>query len=492
MTPHLLNCAIRFRERVMEHPERTAFFSTDRGGMTFRELDRLVGQAQSLLNECGVDSNTPVVLAALPSPETFAFLLATLARGAPILLIEPWLPLREVAEIIDTLNPRVFFAGNLGKIWGLRTPSIRKIPYWKSEKDLRSRGHTAWTITNVRPDHPAMIAFSSGTSGRPKGSIRTQEYLWKMHFLILEAHPRWNTENSPDWVTFPNVALFNLGLGRTSVFAPRNPTPKKLRHLQHSLPVELQPRSMTCGPAFLKTLLETPGFESIRDFSIGGALTDLWIFEAAFQRWKDSHFVHVYGGSEAEPVTLGDARELVKLSRDQGYFQTLALGQPFHHTSGQLDSQDVLWVSGPHVSGEYWGNPIANEGIKRRDERGTLWHCMGDRVRIEPNTWWYAGRQFQTPQDFQLEQVIYSEIQSSAAFLHREVNGVLHACGEAALLKNAKKLKQKFPEISQIHPTRIIRDRRHRARIDRKKSLPRGLRTSTSSLPILTQRKTSS
>ncbi|MBC7690771.1 MAG: acyl--CoA ligase [Methylotenera sp.] len=479
-----MNCAIRFVEQAQLHPDRLALWTEKHGVTSFAEIHALATRAQAMLRDCGVGPGTPVVIAELPGPALFATLLALLSLGAPILFVEPWLPIERIEHVILTMKPQVFFTGLVGKLWGLRVPAIRKIPHWKTAGDLlKYPAAKVLSLESVEPTSPAVIAFSSGTTGKPKGSVRTQGYLWEMHEILVR-YGETHGLQTPDLALFPNVALFQLGTGRGALLVPgrwhRNP--KHLMKLA-SLPKALQPQSVTCGPGFLRQLLRVPGFESLRTFHVGGALTDRWIFEGAFSRWKDAEFTHIYGGSEAEPVALSDARTAVAKSAEKGLFQTLYLGRPVDIIQADLQP-DTVWVSGPNVSPEYLGDPKENIGIKRRDETGRLWHAMGDRVIAEPGSlsmsgsggdWWYAGRQFQKPEEFALEQKIYSRLQNSAAFIKPLSDGTYALLGEP-VLKHAPALRKEFPELSRIEFTRITRDRRHHARVDRKASLPKGFK----------------
>jgi hypothetical protein len=100
---------------------------------------------------------------------------------------------------------------------------------------------------------------------------------------------------------------------------------------------------------------------------------------------------------------------------------------------------------------------------------------MGDRIVADSDGWWYAGRQFQKKEDFELEQRVYTFLQSSAAFVTRSTNGGVYLFG-TDVMQRAAEIRARFPEISGIQKTKIVRDRRHRARIDRKASLPRGFK----------------
>jgi acyl-CoA synthetase (AMP-forming)/AMP-acid ligase II len=462
-----MNCIARFTGCASDHPRRMALWTEKEGSTDFGRLLDLSARAQAMFRGCGVGPGVPVVLAAAPGPGLFAAICALLGLGAPIVLVEPWMSMARVDHVIGQVKPRVFFTGLAGKLWGLRIPSVRRIPYWRTERDIHDRERTGFEIESMGPTAPAVIAFSSGTTGKPRGAVRTQGYLWEMH-EILSAVERPGQHRGPDLAIFPSAALFHLGTGRGAVLAA-NPWKRRLLATIAQLPDALQPETLSCGPAFLKALLRIPGLDRLRDLYVGGAPCDRWIFEAAFERWPDARITHVYGGSEAEPVALQDAREATRLSAERGYFQTLSVGRPVGILSYELHA-DAVWVSGPNVCPEYIGDPAENIGIKRRDREGRLWHCMGDRMRADAHGWWYSGRQFQPLEDFELEQSVYALMQSSAAFLHRRRNGELHLLGEQ-VLRHEVPIRKAFPQIAAVHAATIARDRRHRARIDRKASL---------------------
>jgi hypothetical protein len=126
----------------------------------------------------------------------------------------------------------------------------------------------------------------------------------------------------------------------------------------------------------------------------------------------------------------------------------------------------TLWISGEHVCGEYLGNPEENLRSKSRDGEGRLWHAMGDRMTEDAEGLWYQGRSFQMPEDFLLEQKIYRQLAHTRAFIFRDKSNLPVLTGEG-IKTQSKELLKNFPEISRIQEKRIIRDRRHRARIDR-------------------------
>jgi acyl-CoA synthetase (AMP-forming)/AMP-acid ligase II len=467
-----MNCAVRLLNSASEFPRRTALWSEKHDGVTFREMLDLASQAQRLFRRCEVKPGVPVVMAASPGPEMFAALCGLLGLGAPIVLIEPWMPVDRIDHVIQLMKPKVFFSGFLGKLWGLRIPTVRKIPHWVTPADVRRQSSSEYIIEDLPCSSQAIIAFSSGTTGMPKGVVRTQGFMWELHdiFVGLDPPNQWAT---PDLAVFPNIALYHLGTGRGAVLVPSKWSSRSLARIAQ-LPRHLQPETVTCGPAFLKTLLRVPGFESLKDFHVGGALTDCWIFDKSFQRWPGARFTHVYGGSEAEPVALQEARLGVRLSKERGLFQTLSVGQPAPIIRWDIQP-DSVWVSGPNVAPEYVGDTGQNLSTKKRDADGRLWHCMGDRIQEDDAGWWYSGRSSQSLADFAMEQRIYSFLNHSGAFLFRTPDKSLHLFGETVDARTTE-LRKAFPELEEVHYAKIVRDRRHRARIDRNASLPKQFR----------------
>jgi acyl-coenzyme A synthetase/AMP-(fatty) acid ligase len=386
------------------------------------------------------------------------------------MLVEPWMPMRKIDSAVSTAKPVAYVANWLGRLWGARVPSIRAIGRWLSAASLeRTATREEFHIEAVAPESTGVLTFTSGTTGTPKGVIRSHEYLVWQHEVLCHSLGL-DQFSGGDLCIFANFVLANLASGRTSVLIP---PPWRRSHLEQldGLPENLRPETLTCGPGFLRKLMRAANVASLRSIHVGGALTDCAILESGFERWPDAHWLSVYGSTEAEPVATCNARVAVQKSRGEGYFQTLFLGTPVAEIDSDLQ-QDGLWVAGAHVCPKYLGNVEENRIHKRRDAEGRVWHFMGDRIRTGnsgDNGWWYAGRSSQLPSDFELEQEACSLLQSSKAFIHRRSGGEPVLVGE-----NVKSVS--LAGVESYVEARIYRDSRHHARIDRQKTLRKGAR----------------
>ncbi|HEY2515289.1 MAG TPA: class I adenylate-forming enzyme family protein, partial [Polyangiaceae bacterium] len=434
--------------------------------ITFGELRDLAAKAQGMLRRAGVGPGDHVLLLDLPGPRLYAAVVAILALGAGIVFVEPWMAPNKIDHVLQIVKPKVFLAPPLGKMWGLRVGGIRSIPHWISPKSFDAETSTELAVTEVDAASHAIVTFSSGTSGEPKGIVRTHGYLLDVE-AMLAAYDTEPDNPRPDLAIFPNVVLLHLSKGRTTILVPHSWKAEHLAALS-GLPEHLQPASAACGPAFLERLVAAPGFPRLQFIGVGGALADCEVLEKAFARFPDALIAHIYGGTEVEPVAHSNARDAVAKSRARGLFQTLFVGSPIP----QLDVDprpEGLWVAGPNVCPEYLGAIAENKLYKRRDDAGRLWHFMGDRVEKDDEGWWYRGRSFQKPEDFADEQAIYSLLGSSKSFIHRTAGGRRVLVGEGVTARKAE-LFRRFPSLVEVIEGSIARDPRHRARIDRTKS----------------------
>jgi acyl-CoA synthetase (AMP-forming)/AMP-acid ligase II len=230
---------------------------------------------------------------------------------------------------------------------------------------------------------PALITYTTGSSGTPKGAVRTHGFLAAQHSALDECIPY--LENDVDLPTFPIFSLNNLASGIASVLPAINlavPSAKDARILVSQMLSE-KVTSCTFAPALLGRVTEYCNENSIellqvRRIVTGGAPIDREVFRCLKKIAPGASAVALYGSTEAEPIAFIEADELLN---DTSAGDGVNVGNivrgletkiiTIHRGDIELDDQGwekwevpegetgELIVSGAHVNQEYYKNSEA-------------------------------------------------------------------------------------------------------------------------------------
>jgi acyl-coenzyme A synthetase/AMP-(fatty) acid ligase len=119
--------------KSLNHPDKS---------ITFGELIDLSINAQQLLKKYNLEIGDYVLLFEEPSVKLYATILAIMASGQKILLVEPWLSVEHINELIDSCRPKVFVSKKIGRFWGMRSRAIRQIKYKVSSDQICRKNTT--------------------------------------------------------------------------------------------------------------------------------------------------------------------------------------------------------------------------------------------------------------------------------------------------------------------------------------------------------------
>lgn len=469
------NCTVRALNKVNLHPDKLALWSTKEGVLSFGQLGGLAGAFQSKFMSQGLKCGDAVVVMALPSQQLFGALLALMGLGCPVVFIEPWMPAGHISSVLALTGARAFFGDTFGNFWRLRCAHLRSLPRIGTFDDISRNGGFELAVAGVDANQAAIISFTSGTTGQPKGVVRTHAYLWELHEILVK-YGKDEALDGPDLTIFPNLVLYHIGTGRGSVLVPRNWSFTSLRRIVE-MEKQLCPLSLSCGPAFLSRLVENNLLpQSLRQVHVGGALVECSLLEKTLKNLPKASVHVVYGGTEVEPVSVCDAAASIENSRRKGYLHAVNVGFPVTEIKTKWDDMGILWVSGPNVCSEYLAGQDDNLRNKQRDPDGTLWHRTGDRILSDEQGLWFAGRSSQSHDDFLFEQKMYAKIGHTSAFLHRDDAQGVHVVADDSPVRVESVVRDLGLAKFRVWSGRIVRDRRHRSRIDRQSSWERSLR----------------
>ncbi len=439
----VVDIADRVRAVALTDPDRVALIharKTVTGRIryrrhTYRELSDRAERLAVGLRRIGVGEGTRCAFMVPPSLDAMVLGIALWRVGAVLLGIEPHSHgLRSVARSLAKVQPEVYFgtpsalAARAAFGWGrgsVRTSVVVGgvgLPGLPSLRSLeRGPVPTRPVQGHVAPEDPAVIAFTTGSTGAPKPTVLRQRNLAAMMTMVL-GHWGMSGPEVVDMPTFPMFWIIGLAAGGTVVvppmdFALHGPGDADPALLLQTM-ADCGVTSMFASPALL-TNLAAYGREhdlgplGVRRIVAGGAEVPGPLFaEVRSLLGPDAEMYSDYGCTEAVPTTEIAGREVVEETwpqTEQG--AGVCVGLPLPGVEVRIvaidDEAIASWddarelpagevgevvARSPHVSEEYWNQPQATADNKIPDPTGA-WHRIGDTGYLDDDgRLWVCGR----------------------------------------------------------------------------------------------------
>jgi len=291
--------------------------------VTFAELDTRSARGAALLRQYGLTEGARVVVLEPLSIKLYVILLALFRAGLVATLIDPAAGRGHVDSCLDRARP-VGFVGSTKASWlRLVTRRLRRIQPafctggfvpgtkpWGALEDLEPLRELA----PVGPKDPALLTFTSGSTGAPKATVRSHGFLLAQHAALSRAIDLQADE--VDLATLPVFVLANLASGVTTLLpdcdlrkpGAIDPKPVLAQLRRHS------PGRTGGSPAFYERLLEgnredvpdtraepSPLTRLTKLFT-GGAPVFPDLLGRLQEQIPNGRIIAVYGSTEAEPI----------------------------------------------------------------------------------------------------------------------------------------------------------------------------------------------
>lgn len=384
-------------QMYQDFADRPALLHGDRW-LSFSDVEKYAARVASFLDEKGVNPGDRVVLYLQNSAVLRIIELAALRYGRVRVALSPRLHPREVAAIVDDASALAVFCSaerltDLRRAFAERGVTAGLVPINDSDAvDSAGMGLDDFTgdgpaPVTVVPDDLAMLMYSSGTTGEPKGATVTHR-AWVAQTALALAHLPSVSSSDVVLAVAPmthfggSIGLDCMTRGAATVpmrvFEPAAVLEAIERHSVTILP--FAPIMVSRLAHYVRlTALQAP---QLRAIPYGGspiAESDLLLASRAFP----GSLVQFYGLAEAlAPISVLTADEHDLAAATDDHVERLRLltsaGTIVPQVSSRITASE-LEVRGETVTAAYWNRPDLNRAVLGDDG----WFSTGDLVDVD-------------------------------------------------------------------------------------------------------------
>ena len=289
--------------------------------------------------------------------------------------------------------------------------------------DLLDRAGDDARDPGAGPDDPLLIVYTSGTTGRPKGAVLTQNAITFNAVNSTAMHDMTSSD-----VVLTNLPMFHVGglniqttpalhAGATVVMQRRFDPDETVKAVR-----EERPTLMILVPALMTAILNHPGWDdldlsSLRTINTGSTTVPLSLVDAYHARGVP--IIQVYGATETAPIVIHQRIPDALTTRGSTGRAALHCDARIEDADGNIlgpDQRGEIVVRGPNIMKEYWNDPAATAEVLRDG-----WFHTGDIGHIDADGLFYV--------DDRVKDVIIS---GSENIYPAELEMVLDRCGDIA------------------------------------------------------------
>ena len=400
--------------------------------ITFKGLSILSRKLASYLIDIGINKGDKVAILSESMPELGATLFASVLSGATSVPLDIKLTIHELTHILTDCEPKVILVSSAHYSDALKlkelVPSIEHIIIIDGKRtnqehvnlhSLEDLPDKKWRHRN--PDKTALIVYTSGTTGNPKGVEITYR---NMLSQVLAVGKCFSFDRNDAMLSIlPMNHLFEISVGfmsflnkGASIYYSNSLKPKDIFPIMREKKITF----MVAVPAFLKLMKTTLEAEikqygpfkkaffefkyalarmvnnktfskflfrelnqkfggRFKGFMSGGAPLDIAV--AKFFETIGIRIYEAYGLSEASPIITMNTEKHRKLG---------SVGRPIHGVKVRIDSKThELQIMGENIMKGYYNKPELTKEALCEDG----WLKTGDIAKIDSNGYVYiTGR----------------------------------------------------------------------------------------------------
>jgi len=365
--------------RATEKPDDRCWIFGERS-WTWAQAWESVRKAAGALAADGVSRGDNVAILTKNDPAVLQVLLGGCQLGAATTVVNWRLAGDELDYVINDCGAEVVFVGSglLEQFDAIRSKlqNVKKVVVIGGENDEYDAWLAAGTPTDrgtgVEPSDIAVVMYSSGTTGRPKG-VQLSQSAMVQHSVNGLGDAVYDPAEDMMLVAMP---MFHVGGTSYALLGPVVGVPAyiipEVDAMQLAGGIMAGCTHVFLVPAVVAALIQAGPeamalFSKLKSFGYGAAPMPLPILRAAMEAWPNTEFQQVYGMTEMGGVitVLNDAAH-----RDPEHPERLvSAGLPVANAEMRIVDPGTLQDVEPGQSGEVWfRTPQATSGYLGKPE----------------------------------------------------------------------------------------------------------------------------
>jgi acyl-CoA synthetase (AMP-forming)/AMP-acid ligase II/pimeloyl-ACP methyl ester carboxylesterase len=404
--------------------------------VTVSELDSLVSILSSEFKKCGINKGDRVILFLPMSLYMYAAMFALQKLGAIPTFLDSWARRDQMGVSAKVASPKGMISSDRAFLYLNDIPEINEIQLkivagpvtsdlvYSAQLEKLIQGKTPSEIAAVDKEHTALITFTTGSSGTPKGADRSHRFLAAQHYALNRHLPY--TENDKDLPVFPIFSLNNLAAGVETIVPAIDvgaPSPNDAAILYAQM-LSCEVTCTTLSPSLFNALStycldKKLNLNFLKRIVTGGAPISRDDIKKMKSVAPKAQILVLYGSTEVEPMAHIESNEMlaqkddvdseiveagvnvglidnglkykfIKINKETIFInneQEWTAIEQFKGVAGELI------VAGEHVCERYFNNEEAFFRSKIKDHNGIIWHRTGDLGFLDSDqNLWIVGR----------------------------------------------------------------------------------------------------
>lgn len=424
-----VSCFLEEQSKKTPHKKIFYWVSPKTGkqeSMSYKEFTEISSRIATGYLKLGIKQGDRIILFVPMTVNLYLAMSALQRIGAIPVFLDSWTRHVHMGTAIQQVQPKAIISFEKAFTMLAHAPGVDSIPikitvgaisqsYGTRLEDLANNPLSP--IAPVQQEDTALITFTTGSSGMPKGADRSHRFLAAQHNALNNCIPY--KEDDIDLPIFPVFSLNNIASGITTVLpaidigSPQSTDSQVLFNQIKKYKVN----SATLSPSLFTNLanfcnennLKLPKLKRVVTGGAPISRDNILHFKSIA---KNAEIVVLYGSTEVEPISQIRDRELDNNSSSTGVnvghivagltYKLIKINRnsikikskkDWNKFESQKDEIGELIVSGEHVCQKYYKNQDAFNRAKIVDPNGIIWHRTGDLVRVDADGYfWIVGR----------------------------------------------------------------------------------------------------